>query len=307
MEKQKYGGVDLHCHSHLSDGRDMHHIIYEAASVKHLDVLSITDHNVFAYREPELINDSLLVVPGCEFDSYFVDLNDKKESIHILGIWPEGIPRSLDSPDTKYSMKRDCFFEEILTKLRIKEGICLTREEVESCITYKMLGRSAIADTLVHKHICRTTAEAYERFLSKTGSCYVDVLESIDYPCIQETVNMIVANNGIPVLAHALSYNLSLQDFHYLLHSFKSSTRVEAIGLEVYYSRYTQKQHSFLQTMATKYCLYPTAGSDSHSEEMPLCQEPTQLYEDLLEAFRRDKRRAGKKDKWKMKKNTVTF
>jgi hypothetical protein len=81
-----------------------------------------------------------------------------------------------------------------------------------------------------------------------------------------EVVRLIRSFGGIPILAHPYQYGFSEEKLRTLLLELKS---VGLIGIEVYYSGYTDAQISQLLTLAEEYSLAPGGGSDFHGTNKP--------------------------------------
>ena len=83
----------------------------------------------------------------------------------------------------------------------------------------------------------------------------------------EEGINAILEADGIPVLAHGL-----FEDGTGHLTNEEMDERVKRLkgmglmGLECYYSRYTKEQSDFMLSLAEKYNLLVTAGSDYHGK-----------------------------------------
>ena len=76
---------------------------------------------------------------------------------------------------------------------------------------------------------------------------------------------MIKSANGIPVLAHPKSLELSEKEF---LITLKNMIQSGLMGIEVYHSSHTKEEMEYYLSIANKYNLLISGGSDFHGENV---------------------------------------
>lgn len=101
-----------------------------------------------------------------------------------------------------------------------------------------------------------------ELFDSKTGSCY----ESVDYPDVGFVLDLIHSAGGLAVMAHPRYY-----DSFDLLEELCEKGKLD--GVEVWHHTLKEGDEDRLLSIAQKYNLITTGGSDFHGQynEAPVC------------------------------------
>jgi hypothetical protein len=106
---------------------------------------------------------------------------------------------------------------------------------------------------MLEKSYVTSFKEAFDKYLGHDRPAYV----ARDKLTPQEAVRLIIKAGGLPVLAHPLT----LPDPEGLIKELKAGGLV---GIEAYYKGYTTEEVSRLLTLADKYRLAVTGGSDYH-------------------------------------------
>ena len=89
---------------------------------------------------------------------------------------------------------------------------------------------------------------------------------------------------GLPILAHPFFYNLSIKQIEELVARYRAITD-KPLGIEVYYRNYSPLISGYLQRLADKYNLLPSAGSDRHRPVQPFKMGDYKLLEDMKKAM----------------------
>ena len=105
--------------------------------------------------------------------------------------------------------------------------------------------------------------EAFKKYLGRGKSCYVERVR----PHVKDVISLIHSSGGIAVLAHPKLYDKLDHEALDSLISVLCSMGLD--GLEVYYSRNTPEDTAFYHTLAEKYHLLITGGSDFHGSVKP--------------------------------------
>ena len=82
----------------------------------------------------------------------------------------------------------------------------------------------------------------------------------------ERAVSLILQAGGIPVLAHPLLYKLPPTELEALI---KRLTDAGLAGLEVYYSANTRFDEQICYSLANRFGLLMTGGSDFHGDNKP--------------------------------------
>jgi len=265
--------IDLHIHSHFSDGTLSPEELVQACRRAGVSHLSLTDHDALEglpamLREGE--SSGMNVLGGVEINTRDGD------QIHMLGYGIRAEDELLAERLRRFRSRRQERIHQILGKLRAL-NIPLEFEEVRG-MGRQSLGRPHVADALRMKKVVSSREQAFRRYLMKGRPAYVPPLG----PSLQEAVETILEAGGIPVLAHAgLVRDCSL---------LERLVEMGLMGLEVYYPLHTSAQTRKLLEFAASHRLLVTGGSDFHGpgtshEEFVCCEVPFSVWERLQEAL----------------------
>lgn len=252
--------VDLHLHSNASDGLlSPSEVIYKAIEKK-LKIVSLTDHDTIegtaeaikaAKDYPQLV-----FIPGVEMST---DISNNE--IHMLGYFIDYTNRSLLTTLEQMRNDRQIRAQRMTDKLN-QLGINIDWQRIQEMAANGSVGRPHIAQAMLEKGYINTFKEAFIKYIGREGPAYVERTK-ISPP---DAINIILEADGLPVLAHPLY----IRDPETVIRQLKS---VGLVGLEVYYNGYTGEQVEILASLANKYHLFPTGGSDYHgldSNETPI-------------------------------------
>ena len=73
--------VDLHCHSHFSDGKHQASFLVERALINHVTHLALTDHDCIDVHTQQIDHMGLSIIKGVEISSAW-----QNSEIHIVGL-----------------------------------------------------------------------------------------------------------------------------------------------------------------------------------------------------------------------------
>ncbi|MCQ2451493.1 MAG: PHP domain-containing protein [Clostridia bacterium] len=248
---------DLHIHTIHSDGSDDTVELLEKIKAAGIDLFSITDHDTYTACEKM----RKLLKPG---DPTFVEgvelsCEDEYGKYHILGY--------------RYNNKKDNIRQaiQIMRNIRLKKaekrlrflidekGFSFTDEEIKELMANENPGKPHFAALLLKKGYIKEKRDGF-----KILSEYHDG-ESILTP--EEIIDAILLSDGIPVLAHGIlgagSSNFSEEQIEARVSRLKG---YGLMGLECYYSTYTDEQREIMLKLADKYNLMVSAGSDYHGK-----------------------------------------
>lgn len=245
--------IDLHCHSHFSDGLHSPAELVNLALSRGVRQLALTDHDSIAGWQlmQDLTQDTgLRFIPGIEFSTRW-----KKHDIHVIGLGLKQVDELQQALDLQQQSRklRAIQIGELLEQVGIKDAY-------QSCCDLagdSQIGRLHFARLLVERKIVSDQQSAFTRYLGRGKSAYVPTpwLE------VDAAVQVIKAAEGIPVLAHPLKYGLTRSKLLELLEFFKSAG---GMGMEVVSGTMQSHEIKAMAQLAGQLGLLASSGSDFH-------------------------------------------
>jgi len=271
--------LDLHLHSTASDGQLSPADVVSLAARHGLRTIALTDHD-----STDGINDAqtagnllgIEVIPGIEL-STAVDAGE----LHTLGYLIDPNNEQLMARLAQFRDSRDRRAEVMVERLNAA-GVVVDLVRVRELSAGGAIGRPHVARALVESGQATSTNDAFERYLIPGRAGFVPHfrLEPVG------AIELIHAAGGVAVLAHPFS----VADLHTTLLKLVAAG---LDGLEVFYSLYNDEQRSLLVTLAERYGLVPTGGSDFHGfgererHEIGSSKVPADTVDRLRDAARR--------------------
>lgn len=247
----------MHTHSSASDGQYRPAELVRLAKERGLELLALTDHDTLdGLEEAERAGAALgiRVLRGVELGAR------EYRNLHILGYGFSTAAPELRELCTWLKRGRDERKFRIIEYLREK-GAELSLEEVEEIAGGEIIGRPHFAQAMVRRGYVRSTREAFDRYLDTAEYQRIERPKPEAGTCIK----VIHAARGKAVLAHP--YQVGLPD-NLLEDLVKSLVAYGLDGMECYYPRHTLEQQEFYLSLAKKYGLHVTGGSDFHGERV---------------------------------------
>ena len=272
--------VDLHLHTTNSDGEQTLEQVVEAARTAGMSWIALTDHNYFSIYEPVNI-EGLELIPGAEFSTSYEYGTGQKKEIHVLGLFFEGVNRELER--VWDCIEKDFWIEAIL-KVINSLGYPLTMQEVIACNTEaKRLSRNQVAKALVKKEYATDRDDAMDRLIGNRSPYYINPVDYVKYISLSDCVQTIHRYGGIPVLAHPFHYGFTIEQVEELAAYYRSITD-GPLAMEVYYSKYSEKEIQYLESLADRYGFLPSVGSDRHKSSQSFARGEKKLLEQMKHA-----------------------
>ena len=287
MESKQGGGIDLHIHSTASDGTFSPSEILQLASRSGLRAIAITDHDTLNGSRQALecgIPAELHFITGIEISTQPATDWDSSGSLHILGYGIDPCHVELGQTLEKFQQVRLERIHRILDRLR-RLGIPLTLAQVNAEVGEGAAGRPHVASAMVKAGSVANIDEAFQKYLRKGCPAYVSK-ERLD--CLQ-AFELIRAAGGVPVLAHPGLIPCPRKDE--LADLVASLCKIGLKGMEVYYTEHSPQAVAFYMSLAEKFGLTVTGGSDFHGQLTPHVQMgkgtgdlhvPFALFENLV-------------------------
>ncbi len=243
--------ADLHTHTTASDGLLSPAQLVGLARQRGLSAIAITDHDtVEGVAEVLTIPSSgLLVVAGVELSCSLGCVD-----VHLLGYGLDIAVGGLRALLAERADERRSRAEAIVERLG-SLGAAVTMDRVMALAGSGTIGRPHIARALVEAGHATGVGDAFERYLGTGRPAYVERPVLLPDRAIRE----IHAAGGSAVLAHPL-YSEGYGDF------LPGLAESGLDGLEVVYPDHTADTRRSLSSLASRYDLIETGGTDFHGD-----------------------------------------
>jgi predicted metal-dependent phosphoesterase TrpH len=250
--------IDLHIHTTFSDGQHTPEEIVKLAADAGITVLSITDHDsVAGLASGRAAADKA----GIKFINGIEISCQGNRELHILGYGIDYNEPALLATCLNFARLREERAHRIIDFLR-ERGISISIDEVKkTAFGSAVIGRPHFAQVLVNNGYVATIREAFDKHLAATE---FDKIER-PKPTAEEGIALITKAGGIPVLAHPALLKLDSGTEEELI---KQLIGFGLKGIECLYSLHTPEQTEYYCSLAGKYDLLITGGSDFHGEKI---------------------------------------
>lgn len=246
--------IDLHVHSALSDGTLTPKELVLYAKQKNLVAFALTDHDIVDGIEASVnegINLGIEVIPGIELAARYND-----SEIHILGFFIDYKDSFFLEKLTWIQNERKKRNKKMLEKLN-DIGFHMTIKELKEKAGKDLITRAHFGKIMYEKGYTKTMNEAFKLYLTHGKPGYVQ--REVYSP--KECLELIHNAKGLAVLAHPTLYNFSEDELICLINHLKS---IGLDGIEGIYSLYTKEQEYKIRSLANRFNLFITGGSDFH-------------------------------------------
>ena len=252
---------DLHMHSIYSDGTDTAASLLEKVKAGGIDLFSLTDHDSC----DGCVEMQKVLQPGDPAFIYGVEFScrDEKGKYHILGYgYDLKMPSIIKAVQITHSARLDKA-KNRLKYLEDQYGFVFSTEEINEFFALKNPGKPHLAKMMLARGYVTEMSEAFRILDGYRGK--------ERYLSPKEAIDAILFADGIPVLAHGI-----LADGSKVLTEEETGERISRLkanglmGLECYYSGFTDLQKNNMLKFAETYNLFVTAGSDYHGANKPV-------------------------------------
>ena len=267
--------VDLHCHSHFSDGKHSPDFLIDRALANNVTHLALTDHDCTNVHLNLKIVQGITVIKGVE-----ISCGWQNQELHVVGL-------SINPQNTQLEKLLSCQQEKRRQRVReINEK--LVNIGIQGLLEYMLdlsaaaQTRSHVADFLIQQKFCTTRKRVFKQYLNKNGKAYVDP----QWCTLEECVEAITSAGGIAVLAHPGRYGMNRSKLSYLVDNFKDAG---GQAIECTYPSIAMEVQTDLVKLALDKDLYMSCGSDFHDAsakwtdvgkfpKLPDCHEPSAVW-----------------------------
>ena len=250
--------IDLHIHTTYSDGMLSPIEIVKTAKECNLDCIALTDHdNILSWKIAgdyvKENNINLQIIPGVEINTLY-----KGFEVHILGYFMDK-----NNPDfvNLLNIQQKARIEQthqIIDLLNKKAGLKIKFEDVQKLVAKDgSIGRPHIARAITSCGGSANVMEAYAKFINNNSEVYVERKTVSPH----DAVEIISEAGGIPVFAHPIDVDIA------------DSLTCELAncglrGIEAYHRKHSPAAVEHFSTLAEKYGLIVTGGSDFHAPSL---------------------------------------
>jgi len=252
--------IDLHTHTHHSDGVLSPTELVALATARQVAVLALTDHDTMAGCDEAAgacAGAGTRFVPGAELTAGW-----RGQEIHVVGL-----ALTADAPPLR------AYLDDILARRRMRVAAIGRKLAAERTLAgfdpgAAVLAGSAVptrmhvARELVRAGHARDTQSAFERYLARRTPGYVPQ----EWPGVDAAVAAIVGAGGLAVLAHPHRYKLSNGALRELCGSFRE---LGGAGMEVSIAGQSPNDLMRLARLARASGLAGSVASDFHEPGMP--------------------------------------
>jgi len=243
--------VDLHIHSTASDGRLTPVDIVREAAEQGLTFIALADHDtvdgIASAQAAAQAFPGLKVIPCVE-----ISTDIPQGEVHALGYFIDYTDHELGATLNRFRNSRLRRAQGMVAKLD-DLGIHIDWQRVQQIASGSSIGRPHIAQAMLEKGYIDSIKQAFTEYLSRDRPAYVEREKMTP----AESVELIVKAQGLPVLAHPLTFN----DPEAITIELKAAGLV---GIEAYYDGYTPEEINRLVGLADRHNLIATGGSDYH-------------------------------------------
>ena len=250
--------IDLHIHTTYSDGMFSPSQIVDTARDCTLDVIALTDHdNVLSYdiatKYVKEKNIPLEIIPGVEINTIF-----KGYEVHILGYMMYKNDTDFKNMLEFQQKARIEQTHQIIDLLAKKQGIKIKFEDVAKLVApMGSIGRPHIARAITSCGGSANVMEAYAKFINNKSDVYIERKTVLPH----DAVEIISEAGGIPVFAHPIDVDIADT-------LTKDLVNCGLRGIEAYHRKHSPAAVEHFSTLAEKYGLIVTGGSDFHAPSL---------------------------------------
>ncbi len=276
--------IDLHIHTTYSDGAYSPEQVVDTALDCNLDVIALTDHdNILSHKiAADYVKKQgykLEIIPGVEINTIY-----KGYEVHILGYFMDTDNSDFQTLIKNQQQARIEQTTKIVELLNKKAGIKVKYDDIKSLVAQGgSIGRPHIARAITSAGGVANVMEAYSKYINDASPVYVPRKTVSPH----DAVEIINEAKGIPVFAHPIDVDISEK-------LTKELVSFGLRGIEAYHRKHSPAVVEYFSTLAEKYGLIITGGSDFHAPSvnhgailMGKNFVPSWVYDELIKEKKR--------------------
>lgn len=241
--------LDLHCHTHFSDGTESLEWVVARAEENEVSHLAITDHDHLT-AITGAASERVTLIPGVELSASWSNIE-----VHIVGLFVDHQSealRSLVASQQAARFDRMQAMAEKLDKLGV-EGLL----EYLDALPAKAYTRTHVAKFLMASGAAKNHQKAFKNYLGKGAKAYVPG----QWCEFEQAISAIHSAGGIAVLAHPGRYPINKRKLEELVRDFAHQ---QGDALEVRYPNIEPHMMKQLEALGVEQNLFFSGGSDFH-------------------------------------------
>lgn len=196
------------------------------------------------------------VVPGVELSTEY-----QGKDVHILGLFIDHHNARFLKYLRNLVASRDTRNHKMCALLQ-EAGMDISYEKLLRTFPGSVITRAHYAKYMLTHGYVKSMAEAFERYVGDRCPYYVP-REKVT-PA--QAVELILEASGVPILAHPILYHMSDARLDDLVGELKEAG---LLGIEALYSTYHACDERRIRSLAEKYGLLVSGGSDFHGDNKP--------------------------------------
>ena len=255
-----HGRIDLHSHTHCSDGGLSPQTLIDRAVNYQIAVLAITDHDTiegFHIAQDYILekNIPIKLISGIEISTAWQGFE-----IHIVGLNIDTKSPVLQALIVKQQQEREQRAFSIGEKLA-NSGFPNAYKDAKKLAGEGTITRAHFAKILHQQGHVSTIQKAFDQYLGKKGRNTQRAYVKPNWCSIEHAIDVIHAAGGTAIMAHPIRYDLSAKWLRRLIVHFKESM---GDGLEVVLPQMNPQQRQTMLNYCLEYNLHASMGSDFH-------------------------------------------
>jgi len=255
-----HGRIDLHSHTHCSDGSLSPQTLIDRAVNYQISVLAITDHDTvegFYIAQDYIVkkNIPIKLISGIEISTAWQGFE-----IHIVGLNIDVNNSALQQLIANQQQAREQRATSMGEKLA-KCGFPDAYHDAKKIAGEGSITRAHFAKVLYQQGHVATLQKAFDQYLGKKGRNTQPAYVKPNWCSIEEAILAIHAAGGTAVMAHPIRYDLSTKWLRRLIVHFKES---QGDALEIILPQMNPQQKQTMLNYCLEYDLHASMGSDFH-------------------------------------------
>lgn len=266
--------IDLHVHSTCSDGTYSPTELVDYAITKNIKAFALTDHDsvdgleeaisyadklqadYLANEQNELAAAVPEIIPGIELST-----EHEGRDIHIVGLFIDYKNPAFCEYLKNFVLSRDLRNEKMCRLLQ-EAGFDITYDALKQTFPGSVITRAHYAKYMLSHGYIKSMKEAFDRYIGDHCPYYIP-REKVT-PA--QAVELILQADGVPILAHPILYGMGSAKLDSVVAELKEAG---LMGIEALYSTYTAAEERQIRSLASKYHLLISGGSDFHGSNKP--------------------------------------
>jgi len=248
--------IDLHCHSHVSDGVLPPADVVARAAANGVDVFALTDHDdVAGLAEAQAAADDaeIAFIPGVE-----ISVTWGRHTVHIVGLRIDPLNTLLATGLNGIRTGRTARAQRMGDDLA-RAGIPGAFDGASRhAVNKQIIGRVHFARWLVEQGHAPDMRTTFNRFLTPGHPGYVEH----EWTSLENAVSWIRASGGMAVVAHPGRYAFNARDLHVFLDAFRT---LGGEGIEVVTGSHHPSEYGKFADLARAFGFKASRGADFHA------------------------------------------